>query len=199
MAATLWRVHRRRSTCGSNPQNSSTSSPVHMTGSMSDGFPQSFVPSNISSHSSCCPGSNCSYLSAESDCQINGCELILCGVFTYNRPPVQILIKDILIIQEPLTYDPGTAVGLKQQKICRGRAEGRLYLLPTQLEDKREWTLDLSIKLSKIFLFTQILILNEMTKCKACSLTCLLNSPSLIKPLTLCSRPQHALSSHQHT
>lgn len=140
MAATLWRVHRRRSTCGSNLQSSSTSSPVHMTGSMSDGFPQWFVPSNTSSHSSCCPGSNHSNLSAESDCQINGCELIPCGAFTYYRAPVQILIKVILIIQEPLTCDPGTAIELKQQQICRGRAEVSLELLPTQLEEKKDTT-----------------------------------------------------------
>lgn len=101
-AVTLWRAHRRRSTCGSNPQSSSTSSPVHTTGSMSDGFPQWFVPSNISSHSSCCPGSNHSCLSAQSDCQINGCELIPRGAFTYNRPLFK-YSKVILVIQDRVT------------------------------------------------------------------------------------------------
>lgn len=139
MAVTPWRVHRRRSTCGSSQQSSSTSSPVHMTGSMSDGFPQWFVPSNTSSHSSCCcSGSNHGYLSAESDCQINGCQLISCGAFTYN--PVQILTKVIFVVQEPLTHGPGTAAELKQWQICRERAEGRLELLPTQLEEKRDTT-----------------------------------------------------------
>lgn len=57
-----------------------------------------------------------------------------------QQSPVQILRKVLLLIQEPLTHDPGPPAGLKQWHICRGRAEGGLELLPTQLEEKRDTT-----------------------------------------------------------
>lgn len=130
------------------------------------------------------PESKPGYLSAESDCQINGCELIPCGAFTYNRPLFKYSAKSFYSFRNHWSSCWTQAVVNLQRESWREAG-----ITSNTARGKKGYP--------KISLLTQILTLNEMRLSAKLALW----NVYLIHPLlsNLVLRASHSLLSHQHT